>query len=103
MASLGCGVRIAGLDFQMGLRITQHKAARFGDDDGIGVSLAGGPQVEHLAVERNVGIFRDIFRIDDHGVIAVATLVKNLAQDNIELSELAAQLGEVYAPLCHCL
>ena len=90
-------------DAHVGLGITQNQAAGLGKDKGVGVAQAATLEVERLGAEWHVDILLDVVGIEHQAALAHAALVEHLAQQQVECAKLAANLGEVDAPLAHAL
>ena len=87
----------------MSLGIAQNQAAGLGKDKGVGVAQAAALEVERLGAEWHVDILLDVVGIEHQAALAHAALVEDLAQQQVERAKLAANLGEVDAPLAHAL
>ncbi len=79
----------------MSLGVAQYQARGFGHHQRIDVAHAALLEVELLGAEGDVGVLLDILGIDDDAIVRHAHLVKHLAQQQVQATELGAQLGEI--------
>ena len=85
----------------MGVGITEHQTGSLGEDDGVGIALAGAAQVEGFGLEWHMHIFGHVVGIEHEAVVAVTALVEDFGMEEIERAEIGAYLLELYAPLDH--